>query len=307
MRQLLEMFAALADPSRLKILSLLREIELSMGELAMVLGQSQPRISRHVKILADSGLLLRKKEGAFAFVSPAADRRATSIFRLLDEIGGDDDLLALERPRLEAVRQARQAALDRWFADHAGEWDHLRGLEAPEAQVEAAILALAGHGPLGALLDLGTGTGRMLELLGPMTSHASGLDRSPEMLRVARMKLDAAGLHGVDIRLGDLLSLPWPDNRFDTIVIHQVLHFLDRPELAIREAARVLAPGGQLIIVDHGAHELEELRESFRHVRLGFAGDAIRDMLSAAGLDCVSIESLSGPRLPVLLWKGVKP
>lgn len=306
MRQLLEMFAALADPSRLRILFLLREIELSMGELAMVLGQSQPRISRHVKILADAGLLLRKKEGAFAFVSPATHHRAEALFRLLDETRGEGDLLAAERPRLEAVRLARQAALDRWFADHAEEWDHLRSLEAPQADVEAAILALAGPRDLGALLDLGTGTGRMLELLGPCAASAAGLDRSPEMLRVARMKLDAAGLHGVDIRLGDLLALPWPAASFDTIIIHQVLHFLDRPELAIREAARVLAPGGQLILVDYGLHGLEELRDNWKHVRLGIGEEVVAGMLAAAGLAALPVQRLLGPRLSVLLWKGVK-
>ncbi|WP_448578150.1 metalloregulator ArsR/SmtB family transcription factor [Thermaurantiacus sp.] len=306
MRSLVDIFAALSDPSRLRILLLLRDIELSMGELAMVLDQSQPRISRHVRILAEAGLLNRKKEGAFAFVSPSASHDAQAVFRLLDDLEGGRDLLASERPRLEAVRQSRQAALDRWFADHASQWDHMRSLEAPEADVEAAILSQFQGQGCDSLLDLGTGTGRMLELLGPTANHAAGLDRSPEMLRIARAKLDAAGLHGVDLRLGDILALPWPDASFDRIVIHQVLHFIDQPELAIREAARVLAPGGQLLVIDYAPHEVEELRDKWQHQRLGLAEQAVTDMMKAHGLDPREVLSLAGSRLTVLIWRGRK-
>lgn len=276
-----------------------------MGELAQLLDQSQPRVSRHVRILAEAGLVRRQKEGAWAFVGRANAPMAEAA-RAMVAASGEDPIDA-ERARLAAVREARQRAVDRWFADHAEEWDKLRSLEAPEAPVEAAILSLARARGIGRLLDIGTGTGRMLGLMGPHAASALGIDRSPEMLRIARARLDAAGLGRFEVRQADMGALPMPDASADTVIIHQVLHFSDSPGAAIAEAARVLAPGGQLIVVDHAAHGEEELRDRFRHVRLGFSNAEMASMFAAAGLAEGGRLAVDGPRIPVLVWQGLKP
>ncbi|WP_448581936.1 ArsR/SmtB family transcription factor [Thermaurantiacus sp.] len=307
MEQLLAQFAALSDPSRLRILLLVRDVDLAMGELAEVLRQSQPRVSRHVRILAEAGLVRRQKEGAYAFVSRARTPAAEAAHVMIDSILGDSDPIAPERAHLADVRAARQKALDRWFADHAAEWDLMRNLEAPAEAVEAALLEVANSRGVGRLLDVGTGTGRILELLGPHAKAAAGIDRSPEMLRIARTRLDAAGLSGVEIRQADMVALPFADAAFDTVVIHQVLHFSEDPAAALREAARVLAQGGQLLVADYAPHDEEELRARYRHARLGFSCEVLSAQLEAAGLVVEAIRQIDGPRLAVLLWHGVKP
>ncbi|WP_448585746.1 ArsR/SmtB family transcription factor [Thermaurantiacus sp.] len=306
MQRLLDLFSALADPSRLRIFLLLREIELSMGELAQVLNQSQPRISRHVRILAEAGLLRRQKEGAFAFVRRAESEAARAAAALIERLDGERGPAAVDRARLADVRAQRRALLDRWFADHAEEWDLMRSLEAPDAEVEAAILELATARGIGRLLDIGTGTGRMIELLGPAAKAMAGLDRSPEMLRVARSKLEAAGLGAADLRPGDVHDPPFPHESFETVILHQLLHFLDTPEAAIAEAARLLAPGGQLLLVDYLAHDLEELATRFRHARLGFDPADVEAMLKASGLDLRAFRTIAGPRLVIAIWQGVR-
>jgi ArsR family transcriptional regulator len=306
MQRLLDIFAALADSSRLRILLLVKDIELSMGELAQVLDQSQPRISRHVRILAEAGLVRRQKEGAFAFVRRAPSEAADAALAMIDRLNGERGPAATDRERLGEVRAQRQATLDRWFAEHATEWDLMRSLEAPDALVEAAIVELARAHGVGRLLDVGTGTGRMIELLGPEAAAVAGLDRSSEMLRVARSKLEAAGLGAADLRPGDLHAMPFSAGAFDTVILHQVLHFLDAPEAAVAEAARVLAPGGQILLVDYEAHDLEELATRFRHVRLGFADDAVAAMLRGAGLAEGAVRHVRGPRLSIAVWQGLK-
>ena len=206
-----KIFASLADPTRLRIVMLLRAMELSVGELAQVLGQSQPRVSRHVKILIDAGLAERRKEGSWVFVSLGERPRVEPLFQLLDrwaEQDGENPWIAADAARLAAVRADRAAAAERYFASHAGEWDALRSLHVAESEVEAAIArALAGP-PVGRLIDIGTGTGRMIELFGPGSEQALGIDRSPEMLRLARVKLAEAGLDRVELRQGDMYALP---------------------------------------------------------------------------------------------------
>lgn len=307
MERLLAQFAALADPSRLRILLLVRDVDLAMGELAEVLRQSQPRVSRHVRILAEAGLVRRQKEGAYAFVGRARTAESEAVHALIDAALAGRDPIAAERAHLADVRAARQKALDRWFADHAAEWDLMRNLEAPAAAVEAALVEVAGARGVGRLLDIGTGTGRILELLGPGAEAATGIDRSPEMLRIARTRLDSAGLSGVEIRQADMAALPFAQAAFDTVVIHQVLHFSEDPAQALREAARVLAPGGQLLVVDYAPHSEEELRARYRHARLGFAREALAAQMESAGLAVGTIRQIEGPRLAVLLWQGLKP
>ena len=310
-----KIFASLADPTRLRIIMLLRAMELSIGEIAQVLGQSQPRVSRHVKILIDAGLAERRKEGSWVFVSLGERARLEPVFQVIErwnELDGDTPATAADAARLAAVRADRAAAAERYFASHADEWDALRSLHVAETQVEAAIaralgIAAGEDRPLGRLIDIGTGTGRMIELFAPAASQALGIDRSPEMLRLARVKLAEAGLGAVDLRQGDMYSLPLPSGSAETVIIHQVLHYAQNPAAAVSEAARLLTPGGRLLIVDFAPHEREELRARDAHVRLGFADEAVLKYFEEAGLAGRVVEHLEGGELTVTIWLGEQP
>jgi ubiquinone/menaquinone biosynthesis C-methylase UbiE len=304
---LADRFQALADPTRLRILALLRVMELSVGELAHVLGQSQPRVSRHLKILSDAGVLERRKEGSWVFLTLADPDRVAPMFELID--GWADQatqaLFSADAARTESIRADRAEAANRYFAGHAEVWDQIRSLHVAECEVESAIDRVLGKRPLGRLVDIGTGTGRMIELFGPRASEAIGIDRSSEMLRLARVKLEAAGIAS-SLRQGDMYALPLADHSADNIIIHQVLHYAHSPAVAIAEAARVLAPGGTLLVVDFAAHEREELRERDAHIRLGFDDQVMADWFAAAGLEIDRIQHLKGGELTVTLWRGVK-
>jgi ArsR family transcriptional regulator len=300
-------FQALADPTRLRILALLRLMELSVGELAQVLGQSQPRVSRHLKILADAGVLERRKEGSWVFLTLANRQGVAPLFALIDDWadGATRALFASDAARTESIRAERAEAANRYFAGHAAIWDQIRSLHVAESEVERAIDQALGRGHLGRLVDVGTGTGRMIELFGPRATQAIGIDRSSEMLRLARVKLEAAGIAS-SLRQGDIYALPLADQSADTIVIHQVLHYAHSPAAAIAEAARVLAPGGTLLVVDFAAHEREDLRERDAHIRLGFEDEVMAGWFSSAGLEVDRVEHLKGGELTVTLWRGVK-
>ena len=306
--KLAALFQALADPTRLRILALLRSMELSVGELAQVLGQSQPRVSRHVRILSDSGLVGRRKEGSWVYLQLADPARAKPLFDLYDGWASDEaDIFESDVARLEAVRADRAEAARRYFEAHAATWDSVRSLHVADSEVEQAISDLLADRPLGALLDIGTGTGRMLELFASQADSAIGIDRSSEMLRLARVKLEAAGVEGASLRQGDMYALPLSERSADSIILHQVLHYAQQPGAAIAEAARVLRPGGLLLVIHFAQHDREELREKDAHLRLGFADDAIRGWFSAAGLELERTERLEGGELTVILWRGVKP
>lgn len=298
----LPIFRALADPTRLRILSLVRRMELSIGELAQVLRQSQPRVSRHVKILADAGLIDRHKEGAWVFLRAGRSGEARPAFEALDAWGVDASPSDLEQ--LASVRAERVAAAEQYFAAHAHEWDSIRNLHVADAEVEAAIERALGERPLGTLLDIGTGTGRMIELLGSTANDSLGIDRSVDMLRVARAKIEAAGLPQAQVRQADMYALPVEDGGADTVILHQVLHFAHEPAQAIAEAARVLAPGGRLLVVDFAPHDREELRELHAHTRLGFEDAQVCGWLSDAGLSAQVADHLTGGPLTVTLWIG---
>jgi len=300
-------FQALADPTRLRILALLRVMELSVGELAQILGQSQPRVSRHLKILSDARVLERRKEGSWVFLTLADDERVEPMFALIDAWSDSSTqaLFASDSARTESIRGERAEAANRYFSGHAEVWDQIRSLHAAETDVEGAIDEALGNQHLGRFVDIGTGTGRMIELFGPRASQAIGIDRSSEMLRLARVKLEAAGIAS-SLRQGDMYSLPLADQSADTIVIHQVLHYAHSPAAAIAEAARVLAPGGTLLVVDFAAHEREELRTTDAHIRLGFEDEVMAGWFASAGLKIDHVEHLEGGELTVTLWRGVK-
>ncbi|HYI47771.1 MAG TPA: metalloregulator ArsR/SmtB family transcription factor [Allosphingosinicella sp.] len=305
-----KIFAALADPTRLRILMLLSAMELSVGELAQVLGQSQPRVSRHVRILIDAGLAERRKEGSWVFLSLGLRPRTEPLLQLVErwaQIDGADPWTAADAARLTAVRADRAAAAERYFAGHAGHWDALRSLHVAESEVEAAIARALAGARIGRLVDIGTGTGRMIELFAPGAEQALGIDRSPEMLRLARAKLAEAGLDAAELRQGDMYSLPLEAEAADTVIIHQVLHYAQNPAAAVAEAARLLSPGGRLLIVDFAPHEREELRTERAHVRLGFPDEAMLRHMEEAGLDGRVVEHLEGGELTVTIWLGVRP
>ena len=279
-------------------------MELSVGELAQVLGQSQPRVSRHVRILADAGLTTRRREGSWVFLALAEDPRIEPLLAAIEQTAGawtEEDAA-----RLDAIRAERAEAAQRYFEAHADEWDALRSLYVSEQQVEAAMAELLGKRPVGCLVDLGTGTGRMLELFGTQAARALGVDRSPEMLRLARAKL-AEAVPSAELRQGDLTALPLPDGIADTVILHQVLHFVLQPGSALAEAARLVADGGRMLIVDFAPHEREELRTRDAHQRLGFSDAQIAGWLNAAGLEIAAIKELEGSELTVKLWLAERP
>lgn len=302
---------ALADPTRLRIMRLLAAMELAVGELAQVLGQSQPRVSRHIRILCDAGLAERRKEGAWVFLRSAiGESRApplgSDVARLLATAEEGDAQFAArcaeDRRHLAAIRAGREGAAQTYFARHAAEWDELRGLHSPDAPVEAALLKVLRADRLGALLDVGTGTGRIAELLAPRASQVTGFDKSPEMLRLARTRLQDLPAGSLDLVQGDFTKLPFDDASFDTVVFHQVLHYAQEPGLALAEAARVCRAGATLAIVDFAAHDREELRSQHAHARLGFSDEQMLTLLAETGFKSAPPVALPGKPLTVKIW-----
>ncbi|MBA4162377.1 MAG: ArsR family transcriptional regulator [Novosphingobium sp.] len=304
---------ALADPTRLRIMRLLAAMELAVGELAQVLGQSQPRVSRHVRILCDAGLAERRKEGSWVFLrsaigenrAPPLGAAAARLLGLAEE--GDAQFAgrcAEDRRHLAAIRAAREASAAAYFARHAAEWDEIRSLHSADGPVEAALLGALGGGSLGALLDVGTGTGRIAELLAPRASAVAGLDNSPEMLRLARARLQGLPADQLNLVQGDFAALPFADASFDTVVFHQVLHYAQMPEQVLAEAARVTRGGGAIAVVDFASHDREELRSQHAHARLGFSDEQMLALLAGAGFAAEPPLALPGKPLTVKIWTG---
>ena len=308
---LLASLEAAGEETRLRILCLLEAAELTVSELVAILGQSQPRVSRHLKLLVEAGLATRQREGAWAFfrLAEPGGALARDWLRRLDPA---DSVVSADRARLEVVREARRRQAASYFAERAADWDQIRALHASEERVEAALVAMIGSKPYRNFLDLGTGTGRMLELLSPRAARAVGVDQSAAMLALARARVDEAGLRNVSLRQGDIYAPPVDRNAYDLIVIHQVLHFLDDPARALGEAARTLAPGGRIAVVDFDAHDQEFLRDEFAHRRLGFAAQEIEGYLAEAGLANIRSERLppaigEAGKLTVVLWIAEDP
>ena len=305
---LIEMLRAAGDSTRLRLLLLLMEAELTVTELTQIVGQSQPRVSRHLKLLCESGLLQRFKEGTWVFYRAADGGGAASLSRVLASLadGLNDVVLVTDRRRLQDVRDARAAEAAAYFKANAPNWERARSLHVPEADVERAIVHLLGQGWMESVLDAGTGTGRILELLAPHVGRGVGIDVSPEMLAIARDRLSKIGATHCQVRLGDVYRLPLTGGAFDAVIFHQVLHYLDDPQAALREAARVLAPGGRILIVDFAPHELEFLRKEHAHRRLGFSDREVQGWFRGVGLRPLAAESLApsggDEKLTVMVW-----
>lgn len=310
-----DIFKALADPTRLRIARLLGTMELAVGELAQVLGQSQPRVSRHVGILCDAGLAERRREGSWVFLRQSdAEGPAAPIIQAVQALlviaeeaePAFADLCDADRKKLVAIRRSREAAAEHYFARHAGEWDELRALHSPDAEVERRLAEALAAAPLGTVLDIGTGTGRMAELFAGSAERVVALDKNLEMLRVARAKLQHLPAARIEMVQGDFYDLPFADASFDTVLLHQVLHFAADPFPALAEAARVIRKGGRIAIVDFAAHQREELRDRHQHARLGFSDRQMAELLRDAGFAASMPIALEGGDLTVKIWLGTR-
>ncbi len=291
MDSLINQLKAAGEPTRLRILTLLRMDDLAVGELVQILGQSQPRLSHHLKVLSTAGLVERLPEGAWVFyrlaTDPAVSDLLAPMFARIEAEPGDT---GRDRQKLAAIRAARSSAAAAYFASVAATWDTVRSLHYPNEAIEQAILDLAGPGPFRRVIDLGTGTGRMLALFAARARQVEGLDFSHHMLNVARANLEAAGLANARVRHGDVATTPFATASADLVILHQVLHYIDNPAAVLAEADRLLLPGGRLIVVDFAPHDLEFLRAEHGHRRLGIRSDALADWASATSL------ALSPPR-----------
>jgi len=310
---LVETLRVAGEPTRARLLLLLAsQGEFNVKNLTQILGQSQPRLSRHLKLLTDAGLIERFQEGSSVFYrfresGPAAQL----ILPMLEALDTDEAVVARDLARARTLSQEKNTAAQAYFEAHAARWDQIRGCHAPEEAVETAMLSALGPGPFDLLIDLGTGTGRILELFADRARRSVGFDINREMLAHARARLAASGVHNAQLRLGDILGLPLTDGAADAVVIHQVLHFLDEPAKAVAEATRLLKPGGRLLIVDFAPHAIEAMRDDYAHRRLGFERSAIEEWLRRSGIRRSHYQSINPPagsadKLTVSLWLAQK-
>lgn len=301
MDDLLLLLRAAAEDTRLRILALAARDQLTVSEFVDILGQSQPRVSRHLKLMVEAGLLERFREGQWAYFRLARHPQLASVVEaIVAKLGAEGDMA-----RLEDLRRRRENRAIAYFRTNAERWDQLRALHIDDAEIEKALVGLLPD-DVGSLLDIGTGTGRILEVLARHAERATGIDQSREMLTVARTNLARAGLRNVEIRQADMYLLPFASMSVDVVSIHQVLHYAEDPAAVLREAARVLAPGGTALIVDFAPHDLVELRREHAHVHLGFADNQVAGWLAAAGLDAAPPLHLPGKRLMVGIWRATK-
>lgn len=308
MDQLITVLRAAGEPNRLRILALCAAGDLTVSEITRILGQSQPGVSRHLKLLCDARLLERYQEGSWAFFHlPTGGENARIARFLVDQIEDDDTYVSRDRSRFADIRQERAMRSDQYFRENAARWDRVRALHVDEAEVEQTLLNMLGTTLVEALLDIGTGTGRMLQVLSSRAREAIGVDQSRDMLSVARTNLAEADYQNCTVRQADMYDLPFGEKSFDLVVLHMVLHFADRPHDVVREAARVLRPGGQFFVVDFARHEMEALRDEHAHRRLGFRASDVEDWATGAGLDSVEIRNLPGNQLTVSIWKLSRP
>lgn len=303
-------FRALADSTRLRIMRLVAAMELAVGEIAQVLGQSQPRVSRHIAILCDAGLAERRREGSWIFLRAVTGGLAGSVGQMLaaaeEADAAFEALCEGDRRKLAAIRETRESQAQDYFSAHAENWDELRRLHSAEELVEKALAEALAPTPLGRVLDIGTGTGRMAELFATSAEGVVALDKSPAMLRVARARLQHLGSERIEMVQGDFASLPLPAQSVDTVLFHQVLHFAQDPAAALREAARVTREGGRIAIVDFAAHQREELRERHAHARLGFEDRQMDALMKQSGYTPAKPIALDEGELVVKIWIGTR-
>ena len=305
MDDLLSALRAAGEATRLRILVLCAHMDLTVSQIVRVLGQSQPRVSRHLKLLWEAGLVERHREGSWVFFRMATRGAAGELARtIVDSLADDDPVLSLDLERLDEIRRDREQLAAEYFQRNAAKWDQIRSLYVDEALVETNIQSIFSSELIGDLLDIGTGTGRILQILATQVGRAVGVDLSHEMLTVARANLERAELRNCLVRHGDMYQLPIESQSVDAVTIHQVLHFAERPEAVVAESSRVLKPNGKLVIVDFAKHQLEQLREEHAHIWLGFQNDEVNHWFRGACLDAQSPIVLGGMPLTVVIWQA---
>jgi len=303
MERLLTALNAAADPTRLRLLALAARGAFCVNDFCDILGQSQPRLSRHLKLLCDSGLLERAREGANAWFVLAQGDTGALARDILRRTDPEDPILAADRRGAARVLAERAREASEKFRRAGADWDEMRALDLPAAAVEDALLTLLPAGPLGATLDIGTGTGRLLELLAVRISTGLGIDASRTMLALARVRLAKPECAHLSVRLADMYALPLRDAAYDLVLLQMVLHYAEDPAKAVAEAARVLAPGGTLLVVDLAPHTRAELRERMAHRALGFSHDDMAGLLRGAGLKITESTDITGT-LTVRIWRA---
>jgi ArsR family transcriptional regulator len=294
--RVLDALKAAGEETRLRLLRLLAHEELSVMELVSILDQSQPRISRHLKLMNEAGLIERFPDGAWVFYRLSSSSATRPLIdAILDRL---DDSYAADMVRLDEVRHQRRTSAEAYFETIAPMWDEIRSHHGSEAEIEDAIVRLAGRQSYDHLVDLGTGSGRMLTLLAPGAKTAIGIDLSQHMLNVARNHVHDEGLKTVEFRHGDIYDTRLPAASADLVVIHQVLHFLSDPARAILEAGRIVRSGGRVLIADFAPHSLEIMREKYQHRRLGIADADMTGWLQAAGFQADGVVLHGKPANP---------
>ncbi len=308
METLLQGLRAAAEPTRLRLLALCAHGELTVTDLTQILGQSQPRVSRHLKLLTDAGLIVRFREATFAYYRIAQDGELANLARLLiDSIPENDPTLSRDLTRLDGIKATRAEAAASYFRENASRWDEIRALYVPEEQVERSLLDLTADLDLNDVIDIGTGTGRMVQLFADQATRAVGIDTSRDMLSAARAHLDEDGFRHCQVRQGDMYNLPYPAASFDLAIVHLTLHFAERPVDVIAEAARILRPGGRIAVVDFASHDQAWLRDTHQHRWLGFEETEVQGWCLAAGLTPLPTEKLAGDPLTLLIWSAARP
>ena len=314
MEELLSGLRAAAEATRVRILFILSHGEANVSELTQILGQSQPRVSRHLKLMAEAGLISRHKEGNWVLFRLREETMGGALARaIVDLLPGADPVLASDLARLEDIRGRRAEAAALYFRDNAPRWEQLRSLHVREEDVEQTMARLAGNQPIRLHVDLGTGTGAVLRRFAGQAAQAVGIDSSRAMLAIARVNIEACRIRNAQVRHGEIYALPFPDGFSDFVTIHQVLHFLDDPARALVEAARILDPGGRLMVTDFTPHDMEDLRAGHAHRRLGIAAEHMAHWLSRAGLSLTQHEVLpppwrqDGTGLTVSVWLATAP
>jgi ArsR family transcriptional regulator len=305
MEHLLASLRAAAEPTRLRLLALAARGAFCVMEFTEILGQSQPRLSRHLKLLCDCGLLDRVREGANVWFALPTGEDGALPRELVARLPQDDPILEADRRQAARVLAERARIASESFRQKGADWDEMRALDLPAQAVEEALLSLVPLSPPGRLLDIGTGTGRILELLAPRVRQALGIDASKAMLALARARLSGPEFAHCAVRLADMYRLPLADRSFDTVVLQMVLHHAEDPAGAVREATRVLAPGGQLLVIDLAEHDRSELTDKLAHRWPGFSDTAVNRMFTAADMEWRDPSTIAG-KLPIRIWPAVR-
>jgi ubiquinone/menaquinone biosynthesis C-methylase UbiE len=307
LNSLLNVLKAAGEETRIRILALFKGGELTVTELATIMRQSQPRISRHLRLLCEAGLLERHREGTWIFYRLAdLGEQADLVNSIMNYIPYQDQILQHDQKRLEEVKKTRDLKAASYFQENAANWDKIRSLYVPERQVEDYLLEITNNLEIETLLDVGTGTGRMLKLFSPHTKQGIGIDLSHEMLGVARSHLENNAITNMQIRHGDMYDLALMDGSMDLVLFHQVLHFADDPLAAIRETARILRPDGIVIVIDFLPHKNEKLREEHAHRRLGFSEEEIGEWCRITDLKITTTKVMRGKELDLFIWVATK-